>query len=74
MDRAWLEEQLAQAEMRISEGEAHVARQRDIVAELANDGDDLKSAQTLLAQLEKMLANHVADRDRIRAELAATRY
>jgi uncharacterized coiled-coil protein SlyX len=74
MDRAWLEEQLAQAEMRISEGEVHVARQRDIVAELANDGDDLKSAQTLLAQLEKMLANHVADRDRIRAELAATRY
>jgi TorA maturation chaperone TorD len=71
MDRAWLEEHLAQAEMHVAEGEDHVARQQDIVADLANDGHDLKSAQALLAQLERMLANHVADRDRIRAELAA---
>jgi hypothetical protein len=41
------------------------------VTELANDGRDLKSAQALLAQFETMLANHVADRDRIRSELAA---
>jgi hypothetical protein len=34
----------------------------------------LRSAQTLLAEFEKMLANHIADRDRIRTELAATKY
>jgi len=50
----------------------HVARQREIVAELANDGRDLRSAQALLVQFETMLAHHIADRDRMRMELAAT--
>ena len=50
----------------------HVARQREIVAELANDGRDLRAAQALLVQFETMLAHHIADRDRMRMELAAT--
>jgi hypothetical protein len=73
MDRAMLERHLAEAEMHITESERHIARQREIVTELENDGRDLKSAQALLTQLEAMQANHVVDRDRIRAELAAIR-
>jgi hypothetical protein len=71
MDRATLERHLLEAEMHITEGEHHLVRQREIVAELANDGRDLRSAQALLTQFETMLAHHVADRDRIRADLAA---
>jgi hypothetical protein len=69
MDRPMLERHLAQAERHIAQGKVHVARQRVIVAEL--DGRDLRTAQALLTQFEAMLAHHVADRDRIRAELAA---
>ena len=67
-----LERHLAQAERHAAEGVDHVARQREIVAELANDGRDLRSAQALLAQFETMLAHHIAERDRIRMKLAAT--
>jgi hypothetical protein len=59
--------------MHITEGEHHLARQREIVAELANAGRDLKSAKALLIQFETMLANRLVDRDRIRAELATLR-
>jgi len=67
-----LERHLAQAERHVAEGMDHVARQREIVAELTNDGHDLRSAQALLVEFETMLAHHIADRDRIRMELAAT--
>jgi hypothetical protein len=73
MDRAMLERHLAQAERHVTEGVNHVARQREIVAELADDGRDLRTAQALLVQFETMLANHIADRDNIRMELAAMR-
>jgi hypothetical protein len=61
---------LAQAERHVAEGAGHVARQRQIVVELANDGRDLKTAQALLQQFETMLEHHIADRDRLRAHLA----
>ena len=63
---------LAQAERHVAEGMDHVARQREIVAELANDGRDLRAAQALLVQFSTMLAHHIADRDRMCMELAAT--
>ena len=63
-----LDRHLTQAERHIAEGEDHVTRQRQIVLELANDGGDLRTAQALLAQLEMMPAQHIADRERIRAE------
>jgi hemerythrin len=69
MDRAMVERHLAQAERHVVEGSRHVVRQRQIVAELADDGDDLKLAQELLARFEELLVSHIADRDRIRAEL-----
>jgi hypothetical protein len=48
MDYGTLEQNLAAAEMHITEGERHVARQREIVAELANDdGRDLNTALSI---------------------------
>jgi hypothetical protein len=47
------------------------ARQRGIVAELAKDHHDVRFARELLALFETTQALHIADRDRIRAELAA---
>jgi hypothetical protein len=70
MDRAVLERHLAQAERHILESQRHVSRQREIVAELANDGHDFSSAEDLLAQFETMLAAHIDHRDRIRTELS----
>ncbi len=71
VDRAMVERHLAQAERHVAEGERHIARQRQIVVELESDGHDLEAARDLLAQFETMQAMHVADRDRLRGELAA---
>jgi TorA maturation chaperone TorD len=70
MDRAMLEQHLAQAERHVTEGENHITRQLQLIAELAEGGHDLRSAQELLTQFESMQKLHVADRDRLRTELA----
>jgi hemerythrin len=62
------EELLAEADRHVAEGEQHVARQREMVAELERDGHDAKAARELLRQFEQTLAMHVADRDRWRGE------
>ncbi len=69
MDRELIERHLALAETHVTAGERHVTRQREIVAELANDGHDLDHARELLATFEALYAAHVADRDRLRQEL-----
>lgn len=69
-----LERRLAQAERHIAEGESRIARQREIILDLASGGHDLKQAKELLAQFEDMQSTHIADRDRIRAELSALDY
>jgi uncharacterized coiled-coil protein SlyX len=78
MDRARLKHHLAQAESRVIEGENHIARQRQTIGrltkdigQLANGARDLKAAQAVLAQLQATQASHVAERDRLRAKLAA---
>jgi hypothetical protein len=71
MDRDMLQRHVKLAERHVAEGARHLARQREIVAELAGDGRDLASAKNLLAQFEARQAAHLEDRDRIRAELAA---
>jgi hemerythrin len=70
-ERAMLERHLAQAERHVSEGENTVARQRRVVTELSKDGHDSRLAQELLTQFETAQAAHIADRDRIRAELTS---
>jgi hypothetical protein len=73
MDRVLLEQCLTQDERHVAQGEDIVARQREIVAELANDHHDVRLAQELLTLFETTQALHIADRDRIRDELAAAR-
>jgi len=71
MDRAMVERHLTQAERHVPKGEQHVIRQRKLVAELESDGHDTTNALELLHQFEELLVMHIADRDGIRAELAA---
>jgi hypothetical protein len=66
-----LEQHLAQAERHVADGENRIARQQQIIAELASGGYDLETAQDLLAHFEYTQESHVADRDRLRAQLAA---
>jgi hypothetical protein len=73
MDRGMLVRHLAQAEQHVAEGGDHIARQRRIIDELASSNHDLKAAQELLVLFENMQTSHLADRDGLRAELAAIR-
>jgi hypothetical protein len=66
-----LEQHLAQAERHVADGENRIARQQQIITELASGGYDLETAQDLLAHFEYAQESHVADRDRLRAQLAA---
>ena len=49
----------------VREGEACVARQREIIAELAAGGHPTDMAETLLAQFETILLEHKAHLARI---------
>jgi hypothetical protein len=65
MDRQQVRQHLALADEHGALGAKHVARQREIIAELHRDGHDTTTACALLAQFEEMPAMHVADRDRL---------
>ena len=69
MDKAALEEHLAVAERHIVQGEKLVTQQRQIVGELERYRLDSAVARDLLATLEKSLALHIADHDRLHKEL-----
>jgi hypothetical protein len=60
----------SQAERHVNLGESHIARQREGVVELERDGHDTTEARRLLANFEELQGMHLADRDRIRYELA----
>ena len=69
LDRALALQRLQQAEEYIVEGEHHISRQRRVIADLERDGHDTVLASELLETLEATLANHVALRERLVAEL-----
>ena len=69
MDREQLTEHLAMTERHVAQGLGHLSSQRRIIANLEREGHDATTAIDLLALFEKTQASHVADRDRIRAEL-----
>jgi hypothetical protein len=69
MDRAMMLRHLAQAEWRVAEGEAHLARQRTLIRNLERDGQSARAARLFLSSLEETQAAHMADRDRVRAQL-----
>jgi hypothetical protein len=65
-----IQDHLAQAEEHVQLGLTHIAKQHAIIAELERDGLDAKMARELLTTFEEMQRSHVADRDRLREELA----
>ena len=68
MDPAFMRRLLAEAERHVAEGEALVARQRDLIRKLERDGHGTRAARLFLKSLEETQALHIADRDRVRAQ------
>jgi len=66
-----LAEHLVQAECEIVLDESHIARQRGVVAERWRQGLDVSQAVARLTRFEELQAMHIAERDRLRAKLAA---
>ena len=71
MERALLEQRLAEAERHVLEGERLVQRQRATIEERRHAGLEVELATDLLAMMEDTLGLHIADRDRLRRELAS---
>jgi hypothetical protein len=71
MEESMIRDHLALAEKHVFESEGHIARQREIVAELERDGH-AKAAQRgkkLLGTMLDLHDRHVADRARLAGEL-----
>jgi hypothetical protein len=70
MDRAALQRRLQRAEDLVQRMEENIAFQGRMIATLDRGGHDVKAAKMFLRQLEAKRARHVADRDRLFAQLA----
>ena len=71
MNRARLEQDLAEAEQSIADGKVYVKAQRAIVAKLTRRGDDTEKARYVLKTLQDTLALHIEHRDQLKRQLAA---
>ena len=71
MDRALIVNLLQAAEEHVANDEQQVADQRDLISMLERTGHAATSAIALLTRMEQTQLQHVADRDRLRAELTA---
>ena len=69
MSHAALLEQLAQANVRVADGEQRIARQKSLIHALNRDGPSGINAEEYLRFLESMQAAHVAHRDLLALEL-----
>jgi hypothetical protein len=70
MDRAMLQQHLAEAERHASAGLRHLSRQETLIAELDRDGHDTTEARKVLATLRTTQSLHEQDVERILGELA----
>jgi hypothetical protein len=70
MDKAGLLSLLLIAERHVLESARHIERQKQIIADLERDGQDATIGRNTLAVLEEAHELHIADRDRLRKELA----
>jgi uncharacterized coiled-coil protein SlyX len=61
---------LSELEKRIAEIEQKVADQQGRIAHLERQGEDTQAARTLLIHLHALLDERVAQRDRLRREIA----
>ena len=71
MDRDLILSYLKAAEEQVANGERRIAKHCDLVSTLKRAGHATTSAIALLREMEKKQTQHIADRDRLRAELAA---
>jgi len=70
MDKAMILDHLALAERHVAQGRRHIAHQKQIIIDLNNGGHDTIVAEGLLVDFEDVLRMHIADRDRLKKELA----
>ena len=70
MDRALIVSYLQAAEERIKNGEQDIAAQRDLISALERTGHEGTGAIAQLLVMEQTQIQHVAERDRLRDELA----
>ena len=70
IDRRTLFDHLALAERHVTQGDLHLTAQRLRIAELERDGHPTALARELLDKLAGLQRLHVADRDRLRRDLA----
>jgi hypothetical protein len=68
--RITLKQHLEDAELRVQRAQRRLDRQREAVAALERADRDEAKAKRYLRILEKALAIHVADRDRLTKQLA----
>ena len=77
MKRSMLLDHLAQVERHVSEGERHLLRQREIVAELERHGRGhsrtASMARVILKTFEQAQSAHLNDRARLMLELATAK-
>lgn len=74
MERAAIEQHLAEAERHVTQSEGLVRRQREVVQQLERDGHDTALAKVLLSELERSLALHRLDCKRTREQLERFRH
>jgi hypothetical protein len=70
MDRALIVSSLQAAEDQVAIIEQQIAYQRGLISSLRRDGQDTSSASAQLGVMERTQIQHVAERDRLRDELA----
>ncbi|MGE3873589.1 MAG: hypothetical protein AB7F74_11600 [Parvibaculaceae bacterium] len=61
---------LALAERHVAQGRQHIAQQKQIIIALESGGHDTTEAKRLLLNFEDVQKMHLADRDRLKKELA----
>mgnify|MGYP005817339777 CR=1 FL=1 len=69
MDRTTELKHLIDADKRVAQGEHHIARQEQLIAELDIHGHDATMARTLLDTFRRCQAEHVAHRNLVLREL-----
>ena len=70
MNRAALQQRLAKTAEQIASGQRHIARQREIIAELERNGRPADYARYLLAGLELLQAAYQNSRNQLLKELS----
>ena len=73
MDRVVIKDHLALAQRHVVQGRRHIARQKQIIVTLRKGGHDTAMARSLLINFEDAQKMHIADRDRLKKELAQSR-